>query len=71
MGDRDHDARGTFCRAELETRRPEGASGFYVALFGLALLRVVVPPTDVPSGRMSVALDPQGAAFALFANLDP
>jgi predicted enzyme related to lactoylglutathione lyase len=29
--------------------------------------QVIVPPTDVPGGRILVALDPQGAAFALFA----
>ena len=30
--------------------------------------RVIVPPMPVPpSGRIAVALDPQGAAFALFA----
>ena len=33
---------------------------------------LLVPPTEVPNGRISVATDPQGAAFALYAgNLDP
>jgi uncharacterized protein len=29
--------------------------------------RVMIPPTDVPGGRILVAQDPQGAAFGLFA----
>ncbi len=34
--------------------------------------RVLVPPVDIPNGRISVAMDPQGATFALYAgNLDP
>ncbi len=34
--------------------------------------QVMVPPVDVPNGRISVASDPQGAVFALYAgNLDP
>jgi predicted enzyme related to lactoylglutathione lyase len=34
--------------------------------------RIVVPPVDIPNGRIAVALDPQGAPFALYAgNLDP
>lgn len=34
--------------------------------------QVVVGPMPVPSGRIAVALDPQGAAFALYAgDLDP
>ena len=34
--------------------------------------RVVLPPTGIPSGRISVAVDPQGAIFALFeGELDP
>jgi uncharacterized protein len=33
---------------------------------------VVVPPLEVPAGRVSVVLDPQGAAFGLFDGpLDP
>jgi uncharacterized protein len=28
--------------------------------------RLLVPPTAIPSGRIAVATDPQGAAFALF-----
>ncbi len=33
---------------------------------------VAVPPTAVPSGRILVARDPQGAHFALFeGDVDP
>jgi len=33
---------------------------------------VVMPPTDVPQGRIAVVTDPQGASFSLFAGpLDP
>ena len=33
---------------------------------------VLVPPTSVPAGRFAVAVDPQGAAFALFeGRVDP
>ena len=34
--------------------------------------RLTVPPVDVPNGRISVATDPDGAVFALYAGtLDP
>jgi len=34
--------------------------------------QVVLPPMGIPSGRISVAVDPQGAIFALFeGELDP
>jgi predicted enzyme related to lactoylglutathione lyase len=34
--------------------------------------RTVVPPTPIPAGRIAVALDPQGATFALFeGRVDP
>ena len=29
--------------------------------------QVIVPPMEVPGGRILVAMDPQGAAFALFS----
>jgi uncharacterized protein len=33
---------------------------------------VIVPPTEIPAGRLAVAQDPQGATFALFeGDVDP
>ena len=46
----------------------DGSTGLIGELGG----RVLVDPMPVPGGRIAVALDPQGAAFALFeGRLDP
>lgn len=57
MGERASHAPGTFSFVDLDGS---------VARLGDSGGTVLVPPMDVPGGRIAVAQDPQGAVFALF-----
>ncbi len=77
MGERTSYENGTFNWVELATPDPDGARDFYTGLTvgnaDDAVTRIeelggsiVVKPMEIQAGRIVVAADPQGAAFALF-----
>src|ERR687896_1772425 len=58
---------GALTLNQLNTTDPEAAERFYGELFGSSGGTLMIPPQEVPGGRILVAQDPQGAVFALFA----